>query len=293
MILSFAGRFVLCLGLFLSLSHSVKAETSLKTGRETASTPPSANAPSIQTLSGTYDIYFGGIRLADLIVVLSLQPDQNIAISMAMHAQGLADTVTDFQAEAVFQGTIGPDILRTRELNVRWSNKDTPHHAVLTYDAHNIPVSFTSTDPDTRAVVTPLPAFTDLSAQTISPLMALFQPRARAACAQTLHLFDGQRLSTLEPVPASTEEARADEARAVSEQSSASSDRSSPISVPINCRFSWHPISGHTERTIEFAQNMTPLDISFTTAGALRVPLKLLIETRYGYVAMKLRAPFQ
>lgn len=288
MILSFAGRFVFCLGLFVSLSHSLEAETSVKTGQETTSTPQSANAPSIQTLSGTYDIYFGGIRLADLIVDLSLQPHQNITISMAMHAQGLAATLTDFQAEAVFQGTIGPDILRTRELNVRWSNKDTPHHAVLTYDTHNIPVSFISTDPDTRAVVTPLPAFTDLSAQTISPLMALFQPRARAACGQTLHLFDGQRLSTLEPVPAS-----ADEARAFSKQSSVSSDLSSALSVPISCRFSWHPISGHTERTIEFAQNMTPLDISFTTAGPLRVPLKLLIETRYGYVAMKLRAPFQ
>lgn len=285
------SRFFVCLALLLSVSPSLEAETrpeigpeiGLEIGRETTSPP---HSPS--TLTGTYDIYFGGIRLADLIVILSLQPDHHISISMAMQAQGLADSVTDFQAEALFQGTIGPDILRTRDLNVKWSNKDTPHHAVLTYDAHNMPISFTSTNPDTRAVVTPLPAFTDLSGQTISPLMALFQPRLSAACTQTLNLFDGQRLSTLEPVPATAEETHA-----ISEQSSASSDRSSPISVPINCRFSWHPISGHTERTIEFAQNMTPLDVSFTTAGPLRVPLKLLIETRYGYVAMKLRAPFQ
>ncbi len=274
---------------------------------------PSSSTQSLpEPLVGTYDIYLGGLRLAEMTVSLSRpvsgvathgvshrgspagQISQNrlsatgdlpasehhpdaINISMALSTEGLASIISDFSADAHFSGVLGNKIIHARAIHMNWTSDADIKSATLTYDQNFTPLSFTTSteDGEARAVVTPLPEFETLGTDTVSPLLSMFRPLHAHPCRDAVTLFDGQRLSALTPSP-----------------NTLSAFASSEQNTPRQCQFKFVPIAGHTERTVDFAQKMSPIDVTFLQSQTLQVPQKIIIETRYGYLAMRLRTPF-
>lgn len=214
-----------------------------------------------------YDIYFGGLRIGAADLVLTLE--HNVYdINIDMKAQGIADLFTDFSARASMQGTIENGKLIPTRQNLAWSDGEKEKYAVLHYAAGTPTLYETNSDwVDNRDVEVPL-SLEEVGPNTVDPITSMFSPLAASPCQKEQLLFDGLRLSSIRPAAATN-------------------------MGGLTCALDWTPIAGHSKESTAHARQMDPVRVTLTRVGDLFLaPHKVLVETRYGTVAMLMRAPY-
>ena len=217
--------------------------------------------------SSIYDVYFGGLRVGEADVDLTLT-EADYKINIALRARGLADVFTDFQAQADMQGKITNNRLVPEKQHIVWSDGEETKFSTLIY-AEGKPVSYeTNSDwVNDRDVVIPL-TLEDVGFGSLDPISSMFAAVSASPCIVEQTLFDGLRMSKISPL--------------VGEKSD-----------PLACRLQWAPLAGHSRKSTEHAKTMSPLKVAYTqvTDGFL-APHKVLVETRYGFIAMLMRTNY-
>lgn len=214
-----------------------------------------------------YDVYFGGLRVGEADVALTLS-GSSYHINIALRARGLADVFTNFEAEASMHGAISEDKLVPEKQHIVWSDGEKTKFATLVY-ADGRPVSY-DTDSDwvnDRDVLVPL-ALEDVGSGSVDPISSMFASSKAPPCLVEQTLFDGLRMSKIKPLP----------------------DASPHL---LSCRLKWAPLAGHSRASTEYAKSMSPLKVSYTqVTDDFLAPHKVLVDTRYGFVAMLLRTTY-
>ncbi len=224
-------------------------------------------AAKAELYSSIYDVYFGGLRIGEADVDLNLG-ETDYKISIALRARGLADMFTDFHAQADMQGKIINNRLIPEKQNIEWSDGEENKFSSLLY-SEGQPVSYeTNSDwVNDRDVVIPL-TLKDVGFGSLDPISSMFASVSASPCLVEQTLFDGLRMSKISPL------------------------KSDPAD-PLTCRLHWQPLAGHSRKSTEHAENMSPLKVSYTqVTDNFLAPHKVLVETRYGYVAMLLRTAY-
>ncbi len=220
--------------------------------------------------SGMYSLYFGGLLIANAQVTITTQ-DRSYQLNVDLTPSGIVDFVSDFKAAAKFEGDILENRLQPRSTKTSWVNRDgEAEFANLIYE-NGRALSFETNNKwakkrsDSEQV-----DIETITTQTIDPISSMFAAAGSSPCAREQKLFDGLRLSALTPI-------NEDKAQSA-----------------LKCDITWLPIAGVREKSVKFAQTMAPIRAIFTEIDHIGfvVPENIIIETRYGYVAVRLVKPF-
>jgi hypothetical protein len=243
-------------------ANEIEIDTLLPASIEQSSSP--------KNYSGMYSLYFGGLLIANAQVTITTQ-DQSYHLYMDITPSGIVDFVSDFKAGAKFEGDILENRLQPRSTRTSWVNRDgEAEFANLIYE-NGRALSFETNNKwaKTRADSEQIDIET-ITTQTIDPISSMFAAAGSSPCARKQTIFDGLRLSTLTPVNEDKEQSA------------------------LKCNIAWLPIAGVREKSVKFAQTMAPIRAKFTKIEHIGflVPENIIIETRYGYVSVRLAKPF-
>lgn len=225
---------------------------------------------SHKNYSGIYSLYFGGLLIANADVTITTQ-DRSYQLNIDLTPSGIVDFVSDFKAGAKFEGDILENSLQPRSTKTSWVNRDgEAEFANLIYENGRALSFETNNKWAKKRVDSKKIDIETIATQTIDPISSMFAASGSSPCVREQTLFDGLRLSSLTPV-------NEDKAQST-----------------LKCNIAWLPIAGVREKSVKFAQTMAPIRAKFTEIEHIGfvVPENIIIDTRYGYVAVRLAKSF-
>jgi len=244
------------------------ADTQLKPEIKTS---PFKKAYNAAHYGADYKIYFGGLLVGKSRVTVAREKDK-YWLNIDLSASGVADLVADFNAGATFQGEIVNNILTPLSAETSWMSREgTNQYSRLRYKDGK-PLSFETNSKwaNERQLEDPL-TVDMIAAGSIDPISAMFATVENPSCARQQLLFDGLRLSSLVPT---------------------TDQNKTPI---LQCSMEWKPIAGVRQSSIDFSKKMAPIRAKFIAIENIGIvaPTNILVETRYGVVAIRLINGFE
>ena len=242
-----------------------------------ASISPAISADAMRHYTAEYRLYLRGVLLSVVDLHLSLS-DTAYRLSAHIGPAGIGHILSDSHVVTTTKGDIEDGVLLPNRMDLAWSNDDGIKSTYMDY-RRGVPVKFHSgyvlppeAQPKNKVDIT------EVGGGSVDPFLAMLAPlqegRLATACNGKIRIFDGRRLATLT-------------AAAPKPVAATAHDYVVPIPL-VSCSVAWQPIAGYSERSMERADELPPIEahygrISDTDFAA---PLDMRAETRYGNISL-------
>lgn len=233
-----------------------------------------------------YRAYGAGLPLADMYLHIETSENGDYRLSVAMRTAGVARLFANGGAVSTTNVTFENGEYVPQGLTGRWQMDDEVRQTQLKYE-NGAPVYFKSDYvPEPEQMPVTEVVLEDVGRGTLNPFLALLAPMQSGlladACYGEKRLFDGRRLAKL---------------NVQKRQLLSPSEHTLALKQPVaECAVMWQPIAGYSQRTLDRAVDMKPLQFFFASIGdsGFAAPAKIVANTRFGnmkIVATRFFAP--
>ena len=250
----------------------------------TAVVSPAMSADAMRHFTAEYKLYLRGILLSVVDLQLSLSDDA-YRLSAHIGPAGIGHILSDSHVVTTTKGAIKNGQFAPQRLDLAWSNDEGVKSTYMDYES-GAPVKFYSgyvlppeAQPKSKVDIT------IVGGGSVDPFLAMLAPlngaELASACNGKIRVFDGRRLATLS----------ADAPQAVA---ATAHDYVVPIPL-VACSVVWRPIAGYSQRSMERAKDLPPIEAHFGRVAdtGFAAPLDMKAETRYGNISLYAARYFQ
>ena len=234
-------------------------------------------ADDMRHFTAEYRLYLRGVLLSEVELQLSLS-DTQYRLSAHIGPAGTGHILSDSHVVTTTKGAIEGGRFLPARLDLAWSNDEGVKGTYMDYDK-GVPVKFHSGyELPPEALPKNRVDITEVGSGSVDPFLAMLAPLSDngldRACNGAIRVFDGRRLATLTAATPTAIDAGAH-------------DYVVPIPL-VNCNVVWQPIAGYSERSMESAADLPPIEAYFGRIAdlAYAAPLDMRAETKYGNISL-------
>ena len=249
-----------------------------------ASINPALSADTMRHYTAEYRLYLSGVLLSVVDLQLSLS-DNAYRLSAHIGPAGIGHILSDSHVVTTTKGDIEAGAFLPRRLDLAWSNDDGIKFTYMDYK-RGVPVKFHSgyvlppeAQPKNKVDIS------KVGSGSVDPFLAMLAPLHETdlatACNVEIRIFDGRRLAIL---------------TAGMPKSVAATAHDYAVSIPlVSCSVIWQPIAGYSERSMESADDLPPIEAHYGRIAETNfaAPLDMRAETRYGNISLFAKRYFE
>lgn len=238
---------------------------------------PALSADGMRHYTAEYRLYLRGVLLSVVDLHLSLSDDA-YRLSAHIGPAGIGHILSDSHVVTTTKGGIKNGTFEPQRLDLAWSNDEGIKSTFMDYE-RGIPVKFHSgyvlppeAQPENKVDIT------KVGSGSVDPFLAMLAPLRKTdldnACTGEIRVFDGRRLATL---------------TAADPKAIAATAHEYVVPIPlVACSVVWQPIAGYSQRSMERANDLPPIEAHFGRIGEtdFAAPLDMKAETRYGNISL-------
>lgn len=242
-----------------------------------SSLSPAISADIMRHYTAEYRLYLRGVLLSVVDLQLSLS-DEAYRLSAHIGPAGIGHILSDSHVVTTTKGAIKGGAFQPQRLDLAWSNDEGIKSTYMIYEG-GAPVKFYSgytlppeAQPKNKVDIT------TVGRGSVDPFLAMLAPLRQdelsTACNGKIRVFDGRRLATLTSA-------------APTQVAAMAHDYVVPIPL-VACSVVWQPVAGYSERSMERANDLPPIEAHFGRIADtdFAAPLDMKAETRYGNISL-------